>query len=193
MNTLNMNHFGCLNNTIPLVRSGLYFDLAAPRAADVRIEDIAAGLAKICRFGGHVDPFYSVAEHSVACAMAAMADRWHPGNVLAVLLHDAAEAYVGDMVKPLKIMLPEYSRIEGAVQAAIGEALGIDFEAKRGVIQLYDHALLIAEKRALFPADKTRWTGEDGVLHLDYSPQCWPPERAETEFLNYYQQLRGAR
>ena len=97
--------FGCVRNTIRL-RSGIYFDLADPKPEQIEITDIAGALSKICRFGGHCYRFYSVAEHCYHCSMVAEA------SPLALLLHDAAEAFTGDIVKPLKIMLPEFAAIE---------------------------------------------------------------------------------
>src|SRR5581483_7354063 len=110
--------FGCINNTIRL-RSGRYLDLADPRPDQFAFADIAGGLSKICRFGGQINHFYSVAEHCWHCCKLAGADGQCLETQVAVLMHDAAEAFCGDVVKPLKIMLPEYAEIERRVEAAI--------------------------------------------------------------------------
>ncbi len=99
-----LDSFGCIANTIK-VAAGHYVDLANPDPATIEIRSIAAGLSKICRFSGQCPRFYSVAEHSLHAA--ALADfLCVPDEAkAAVLLHDAAEAYIGDMVKPLKICM----------------------------------------------------------------------------------------
>lgn len=174
--------FGCVNNTIRL-RSGIYFDLADPKPATVTMPDIAGALSKICRFGGQCERFYSVAEHSVLCAKIAMDDGLPPCGVLAVLLHDAAEAFVGDCVKPLKIMLPQYSDVERRVEAAIAEAFDVSFTKWADEIREIDHAMLIAERHAMFSKDQVTWTGEDAARRVH--PQfrmSYPPE-AEIDFV----------
>src|ERR1700683_336889 len=77
--------------------SGRRFYVLDPRPSDVRIEDIAHSLSLQCRFNGHVKNFYSVAQHSVL-----VSERCDPADALYGLLHDASEAYIGDMSAPLK-------------------------------------------------------------------------------------------
>lgn len=108
MTNLNTAAFGCVKNTIR-VRSGLYFDLLDPQPDQFTLSDIAGALSKICRFGGQIDYFYSVAEHSVHCFDQADRDGASPAVCRLALFHDAAEAFIGDVVKPLKVMLPEYA------------------------------------------------------------------------------------
>lgn len=123
---MNKSPFGCVNNTIKLA-SGRYFDLANPQPEQIDIRDIAAALSKICRFGGHCRQFYSVAEHLIHCLITAQLDGLSHSECVAVFLHDASEAYVGDMVKPLKIMLLEYQQIEARVFSALMVRFGVDF------------------------------------------------------------------
>lgn len=174
--------FGCVNNTIR-TRSGIYFDLANPKPEQITIEDIAGALSKVCRFGGQCEKFYSVAEHSYHCSKIAKA------SPLALLLHDAAEAYTGDIVKPLKNMLPEFSVIESRIEAVIAAKFGVDFEQPE--VKEIDMAMLIAERRSLFSADAVKWTGEDNVRRLDVWFSVWEPKQAEKMFLNQFQQLTG--
>jgi len=107
--------------------SGIAFWPLDPRADEVRIEDIAHALSNICRFGGHCSEFYSVAQHSVWVAKHVAAER--PELALHALLHDAAEAYVGDVVQPLKgyarICESMFSTVERRIQDAISEAFGL--------------------------------------------------------------------
>lgn len=174
--------FGCVGNTIKL-RSGIYFDLADPKPEMVSIEDIAGALAKICRFGGQCGVFYSVAEHSAMCARQASRDRLPVDAVKAIILHDAAEAYVGDMVKPLKIMLPQFTAIESAVESAIEAAFGVDFHFWKPQIREIDHAMLIAERRYLFDADGVTWAGENEARTISPQFLLCDPVQAERLFM----------
>jgi uncharacterized protein len=179
------DHFGCVRNTIRL-RSGLYFDLADPQPDQFRLSDIAGALAKICRFGGQANAWYSVAEHSCHCADQADADGLTLGVRRAALMHDAAEAFCGDVVKPLKVLLRNYAGIESSIEAVIGDKYGIDFDAHREAIRKIDREMLIAERRALFTPDKIKWTREDSIRCLSLKFCCWTPKMAEQEF---YQRL----
>lgn len=173
--------FGCVNNTIRL-RSGHYFDLAEPKPDQFTLSDIAGALSKICRFGGQIDRFYSVAEHLINCDYQARQDGLPLDVRKAVFLHDATEAFCGDMVKPLKMMLPQYSAIEARIEAAIGERFGVDFEAHKDAVRKIDQEMLIAERRALFSADSVEWTGESEVRKLNINFRCLPPHDAHVEW-----------
>ena len=87
-------------------RSGRRLYLQNPNAGQIHIDDIAHGLAHQCRFNGQTNKFYSVAQHSVM-----VASILPPELRLAGLLHDAAEAYLGDSVQPLKELLPDFALI----------------------------------------------------------------------------------
>lgn len=93
--------------------SGRFIDLYSPDPSDIWISDIAHHLAAVCRFGGACDPWYSVAEHSCLVARLMLARGLHWRIQLAGLLHDAHEAYIGDLQSPLKAMFStgEYSDI----------------------------------------------------------------------------------
>lgn len=111
-------------------RSGYLFDLLNPDPNMVDIEEIAHCLAYECRYNGHIpgDNFLSVAEHSVVVCERIQRDV-ESGSVniaLIALLHDAHEAYTGDIVAPLKRLLPEIKEIERTIQEAIHTKYGID-------------------------------------------------------------------
>lgn len=143
-----MNVFGVIGNTLRTA-SGVTFCIANPDPAMVNVFDIAHALSRICRFGGHVTvEHYSVAEHCLNCLSLARRNCESREVQLAVLMHDAAEAYIGDVIKPLKILMPEYGEIERRVERVIGQAFSIDFELHAEAIRKYDHALLVAEKNA---------------------------------------------
>ncbi len=182
--------FGCVKNTILLGRSGRYFDLADPKPDQFTIEDIALALSNICRFGGHTPKFYSVAEHSINCSKAANREGHCDYVQAACLMHDATEAFIGDMVKPLKIMMPGYQELEARIMIVIGEKWGIDFVAAHEVVDEIDRSMLIAERRAIMPRDNVKWTGEDEVKVRGINPMFWLPPQAEEIFLSYARRLR---
>lgn len=181
--------FGCLNNTIRL-RSGRYFDLANPKPDQFTLGDVAGALSKICRFGGQIERFYSVAEHLIHCCGVAVGDGLPVEAQRAVFLHDAAEAFCGDMVKPLKVMMPEYSRVERAAEAAVAEMFDVDFEQWKAEIRQIDHGMLIAERNYFFSRDDVEWTGEREARKLvDVYFEGWLPPQAEAQFLIAARQL----
>lgn len=102
--------------------SGRFFDLLAPEEYEYDIDEIAVALSNLCRYTGHVNRFYSVAEHSV------LVSRLVPDNLsLCGLLHDASEAFVGDVSSPLKKLLPEYKAIEDRIQTAIASHFNLEY------------------------------------------------------------------
>lgn len=154
-----------------------------PRIDDVAIEDIAHGLAYQCRFNGQTRTFYSVAQHSIIVAALVPEEQR-----LAALLHDAAEAYLGDMVKPLKLLLPEFSAIEEQVSAIIAEKFGLSGfafpEIKRA-----DLIALATEKRDLMPYSTESWETLRGISPLPQIIGPMSPEEAKAEFLAAFWRL----
>lgn len=179
---MTIDTFGCLGSTIK-VSAGHYVDFSNPKPGSIEIRSIAAALSKICRFGGHCPQFYSVAEHSVHAALLAQKHGCCDDAVRAVLLHDATEAYLGDMVKPLKAMNPEYAKLEQRFEAVIGEAFGVDFRRWNDEIKRFDRAMLKAEKIAMWPTDATEWVGFSTIGHESVNFSWWTCEDAEREFL----------
>lgn len=184
-----MDTFGCIANTIK-VAAGHYVDLGNPDPATIEIQSIAASLSKICRFGGHSPQFYSVAEHCVHATGLAASEGFRGADLVAILLHDAAEAYCGDMVKPLKIMMLEYAVVERRLEAAIEKAFGIDFSAHQTAIKRFDRAMLKAEKIAMWPNDAQEWTGFRSIEDTVVSFGFWAPGKAEANFLSMARALK---
>jgi hypothetical protein len=122
-----------------------------PRPDEIAFEDVAHGLSNVCRFGGQCDPWYSVAEHCVRVAHLLM--RKHGSKELAGwgLVHDAAEAYLGDVIRPLKTFFPAYKVVEEKVLKAITRKLGLPWPEPREV-KAADEVLLACEIRDLFLA-----------------------------------------
>lgn len=129
-----------------------------PRPEEVDIVEIAHALANLCRFAGHCRSFYSVAQHSVLCQELAKCREWSLDVQKAALLHDAAEAYVVDLPRPLKLKLPDYVRIEERVQAVIREALHVPWDAEIAKqVKELDNIALATEKRDLMSKDSPPW------------------------------------
>lgn len=158
-----------------------------PRIADVRIEDIAHGLAFQCRFNGQTQAFYSVAQHSVL-----VAQLLPPPCRLAGLLHDAAEAYLGDMVKPLKDLFPEFAQLEARLMKVIGEAFDVNLDPCPE-IKHADLLLLATEKRDLMPHSTEAWHSLAGIAPLPQKIRPWPPADAKRYFLEAFRTLRRPR
>ena len=95
------------------------FDPLHPNAELIDIEDIAHALSMLCRANGHFKSFYSVAQHSINCMKEATARGYSDRIQLACLLHDASEAYLSDVTRPVKAELPRYKEIEAPLQETI--------------------------------------------------------------------------
>ena len=116
--------------------TGNWVDLINPSAADISIFDIAHALSCEARFNGHTREFYSVAQHSVFVSR-----NVPPGHALEALLHDAAEAYLKDMPKPLKMLLPSYQKLEQRMDSVIRAKYGLPPTMSREVADADDLAL----------------------------------------------------
>jgi 5'-deoxynucleotidase YfbR-like HD superfamily hydrolase len=182
--------------------TGRQFWPADPRPEDVRIEDIAHSLSNQCRFGGHVKRFYSVAEHSVHVARylewRGLPDGTKP-KLLALygLLHDASEAYVVDVPRPVKYMLqPAYGDMEFVVLTAIHKAFGLPELWPTpfvGCIAAADEILLLTEKRDLMAAEPASWgPALEKPLELLDLKRPMSPDDAFVSFMTLFKRLRDS-
>lgn len=152
-----------------------------PRPDDVYIEDIAHSLSLQCRFNGHCHHFYSVAEHSVRVADILPVDLQLWG-----LLHDAAEAYVSDLPRPIKVHLPEYQRAEEVVLCAVAEKFGLSWPMPERVREA-DDRLLVTEARDLMGPPPQSWGLSAEPLPETIEPRT--PAQAEALFLKRFEEL----
>lgn len=104
-----------------LTHSGRQFDLTSPTAAMISPVDIAHALSNLCRFNGHTRTHYSVAQHSML--VSSLVPEQHK---LVALLHDATEAYIGDMTRPLKAIMPGFRIAEEIIWQAICDRFNLD-------------------------------------------------------------------
>ncbi|MGN0649772.1 MAG: phosphohydrolase [Oscillospiraceae bacterium] len=108
--------------------SGVSFAPLSPRSEDILPADIAHALSLMCRANGHFKRFYSVGQHCLACENEARARGLSRRARLGCLLHDASEAYISDITRPVKRGLAEYLAVEKRLQDTIYRRFGIDPE-----------------------------------------------------------------
>lgn len=162
--------------------SGVRYYPGDPRSSDVRITDIARALSKICRFAGHCDPFYSVAEHSVLVSQA-VPER----HARQALMHDATEAYLVDIPRPVKTLLgPEYGRLEDLNWAAICGRFLLD-PVMHESVKWADNAVLFTERAALFPTNSPKWDWDHAAAAV--TVRALSPDAAYDAFLTRFYEL----
>ena len=169
-----------------VTRSGRKFDLANPNADMVDPTDIAHSLSMQCRFNGHTRHFYSVAQH---CYL--VADLVPAEHQLPALLHDATEAYVGDLVRPLKEGMREFANSHGdeclydLTERRVWIAICARFDLDPILPDSVKHADLVAlatEKRDLMPEHPEPWPCLEGVEPNAVPIDPWQPSQAAIHF-----------
>lgn len=172
------------------VASGHYVNLLDPDPETLDIPSISASLSKICRFGGHAPKFYSVAEHCMHAVALAVEDGADKVLQRSLLLHDASEAYLGDVVKPLKLHLPGYVAIEDNMVEAIEKRFGVRINDHHDTIKRYDLEMLKAEKKALWPDCEEEWGQLRSVFSRAVHLSFLSPAAAERQFLGWCDRLQ---
>lgn len=170
-------------------RSGNKFYPLEPSPTDVSLFDIGWALSNICRFNGHVRKFYSVAEHSVLMSL-----HFHKDRRLAkwALFHDAAEAYVGDMVYPIKrgaTFGTEFAAAEEKILRVIAEVFRLKWPIPDAV-KAVDRRICLTEAKHLMtivPEDFQQ--GNHKPLMMDLP--LWSPEEARFQFYRRAQELNA--
>ena len=162
--------------------SGKPFYPEDPREEDIDIRDIARSLSMLCRFGGHINNFYSVAQHSVELSYIV-----EPKNAFCALMHDSTEAYYGDMIRPLKYLFPRFIEMEDNCWKVIAKKYGLPQKMPDDV-KNNDTRICFTEKRDLLPASNgTNW-GYEMSPH-ENKIVAHPPEVAERMFINRFEEL----
>lgn len=152
---------------------------------DIHIYDIAHALGNVCRYAGHCHTFYSVAEHS-----------WHLSysvdseNALWALLHDAAEAYIGDIVRPLKHEIQSYLDLEEYLERIIFNKFGLTGPMPDQVKE-HDLRIVVDEREQLMAPPRLPWPMLEGCEPLGIRVNTWNPDQARFMFLARYNQLTG--
>src|SRR5690625_1370857 len=142
------------NRSFITTYSGISFDPLHPIEKDILTEDIAHALSLLCRANGHYKYFYSVAQHSINCAKEAQARNYSERIQFACLLHDASEAYMSDVTRPVKQALNEFKKIEEALQSFIFKVYGLAdlTEEELRMVRKIDDEILQYEMALLFPS-----------------------------------------
>jgi uncharacterized protein len=185
--------------------SGRRLDLLDPSPLDVEIEDIAHGLARVARWNGQTEGahIFSVAQHSLLVEALARAKipRLDRSGRLAVLLHDAPEYVIGDMISPFKAVIGDaYKAVERRLLTAIHVRFGLPAKSPpelEALIKSADRAAAYLEATRLAgfaAAEARRFFGHPPAiapaLERDYL-KPWPAETAQTRYLERFRRLVG--
>lgn len=173
--------------------SGRWVNPFEPDPGQIDPGDIARALANQCRFGGHSRVFYSVAQHCVIVSRVVEARDGDVEDVFAALMHDAAEAYLGDMPHPLKhrsALGAAFREAEARLEVAIRDRFKIRVDVPE--IKRVDRALLATERRA-FSAEVWHWPELDEVEPLELQLTAWSPDEAADAFAKRYAELEARR
>jgi len=162
------------DGAINTVASGK-IDLLNPTADMVHIADIARGLSNVCRFGGQIPHFYSVAQHSILVAKLMQEDGCDSEQQFYGLMHDASEAYLGDMVRPVKLKVRKYQSLEKQLMKVIAERFEMDYGLFNDV-KPYDRLALEMEFDTFF--------NDKDLLGRIYSPS-----QSRERFMTIYKVL----
>ena len=180
-----------MNPSIQTAHGTKLFDLADPQARDVDINDIAHSLSLICRFTGHTKKHYSVAQHSYLAYLYMMSTlNASPLDCLYALLHDAHEAYTGDISQPMGKFFPSLYELKDRIQLVIYRAFGLALSPTVRtlmVIRGIDERLLFTEKRDFFTQDVDwGWTVNPYPARI----RPWRPALARKRFLEVFDRLK---
>lgn len=164
------------------------FNTFDPDEDKIDIRDIAHALSLLTRANGHYPVFFSVAQHSVQCCKEAMKRNYVPELALACLLHDASEAYLADVTRPVKKNMTMYLQIEEQLQNLIYSKY-LDFVPggeQKALVEMIDDACLYYEFKHFMNEEVFT---EAPVLMSEFSYEFQPMQEVEQEFLELFESL----
>lgn len=161
--------------------SGLQFFPFNPDRNKFLITDIAHSLSMVNRYNGHTPLPYSVAQHCVYVSL-----ECDPKDAFWGLMHDASEAYIGDLISPVKRFMPAYTEVEDVIMAAVCRTFGMDLKMPDSVKKA-DLTVLAAEARDLFPVKPADWKLPYPPVARKIKPVGW--RAAQRMFLGRYNEL----
>lgn len=172
--------------------NGRYFHFLNPDPDSFDIETIASALSRLCRFTGHSKHFYSVAQHSVLVSRL-LEDHGHPDLALDGLLHDASEAFVGDLSRPLKVVLDQlapgvWRKLEERIHQVIAKKFGTTYPHPQD-IKRFDMVALATEREFVMPPG-TNWPGLPDPDHGQaWAVVQWAPGSARFFFMQRFREV----
>lgn len=155
-----------------------------PRVEDVCIEDIAHALAMKCRYTGHCRYFYSVAQHSVLAS-----EIVPPADAFWALMHDATEAYLPDVARPVKKAIAGFCEIEDRLMEVIAERFGLPMPMPESVRHA-DLVLLATERRDLMADPPYRWISTENIDPLPDRITPLGPMSARMQFMQRFKEMQ---
>lgn len=167
--------------------TGLRFNPLEATPDDIRIEDIAHSLPLICRGNGQVKSFFSVAQHCINCANEAAARGYSERVQLACLLHDAAECYLSDVPRPLKVFMPEYYGYEDRLLSLIyTKFMGSNVtESENKLVREIDDVMLYYDLHTLLDMENE----PAPQVHIELSYDFVPFDEVERKYIEIYKKL----
>ena len=173
--------------------SGRWVNPFDPDPEQIDLGDIARALANQCRFGGHCRTFYSVAQHCVIVSELIEEEGGTAHDALAALMHDAAEAYLGDLPHPIKHRSQLGAAFRDA-EAPLERVIRDRFEivGSPTAVKRLDRALLATERR-MFSAETWHWPELAGIDPLDLVIEAWSPDDAADAFVRRFDELDARR
>ena len=173
--------------------TGRVFHPLNPTRDEIFLEDIAIGLSKQCRYNGGIKAnlFYTVAEHSVI--LADYVQKIYPEDPMLAfqaLMHDAAETYIGDIVRPVKTLLPDFKVIEANIEAVIFEKFAVAYPWPDILNDFDTRILLDEEDQALVEGDRP--FDYPGATPLGVTLHFWERAEAKVQFFLKFSELSSA-
>ena len=159
---------------IQTYNSGIFTPLD-PKPEQIELSNIAHALSMLCRYGGHCNIFYSVAQHCCYCFDMAGTNE----QAFEALMHDASEAYLIDMPRPIKMLLPDYRAMEKRLEEVIAKKYNLPFPISPEV-KVIDNRMLATEKLQIMDKAPMEWMKLPEPY--DIKIESWSPDRAEYEF-----------